>query len=48
MTKLSEKTIEAIEKSLSHENPLEIRVERDKVVLVQLGRKVISKEDYKK
>ncbi len=47
MAKLSEKTIESIEKSLSHDTPLEIRVERDKVVLVQLGRKVISKDDYK-
>lgn len=46
--KLNNKTIETIEKSLSHDTPLEIRVERDKVVLVQLGRKVIIKEDYEK
>jgi hypothetical protein len=46
--KLGSDTIETIERCLSHETPLEIRVERDKVVLVQLGRKVISKDNYEK
>lgn len=44
--KLSKETIETIEKSLTHKTPLEIRVEKDNVVLVELGRKVISKEGF--
>lgn len=44
--KLNEETIKAIENSLSHRTPLEIRVEKENVVLVELGRKVISKETF--
>lgn len=44
--KLNENTIKAIESSLSHKKPLEIKVEKGNVVLVELGRKVISKESY--
>ena len=46
--KLNEETIKAIEKSLTHKTPLEIRVEKENVVLVELGRKVISKEVFEK
>ena len=46
--KLKKETIETIEKSLSHRNPLEIRVEKENVVLVELGRRVISKEPIEK
>ena len=42
--KLSDETIKAIEHSLSHKKPLEIRVEKGNVVLVEINRKVTSKE----
>ncbi|MGN0535732.1 MAG: hypothetical protein ACI4IR_07015 [Eubacterium sp.] len=44
--KLSNETIKAIEHSLSHKKPLEIRVEKGNVVLVEINRKVTSKEPF--
>lgn len=44
--KLPKSTIDAIEDALSHKKSLEIRVERDKIVLIELNRKVKDKSVY--
>jgi len=43
MVKLSPQTIEIIEKSLSHNNPIELKVEKDKVVVISIERKLKGK-----
>ncbi len=44
--KLNESTIKAIEAALTNKKSLEIRIEKNKVVLIELNRKVIDKSPY--
>lgn len=44
--KLKESTIKAIEDALSHKKSLEIRIEKNNVVLIELSRKVRDKSPY--
>lgn len=44
--KLNESTIRAIEDALSRKKSLEIRIERNNVVLIELNRKVKDKSPY--
>lgn len=44
--KLNESTIKAIEEALSHKKSLEIRIEKDNVVLIELNRKVKDKSPF--
>lgn len=44
--KLKESTIRAIEEALSHKKSLEIRIEKDNVVLIELNRKVKDKSSF--
>ncbi len=44
--KLSETTIKAIEDALSHKKSLEIRIEKNNVVLIELNRKLKDKSPY--
>jgi hypothetical protein len=44
--KLNIETIKAIENSLNHKKPLEIRIEKGNVVLVEINRKVLNKISY--
>lgn len=44
--KLNESTIKAIEDALSRKKSLEIRIEKENVVLVELSRKVKDKSPY--
>lgn len=43
---LKKSTIKAIEAALNNKKSLEIRIEKDKVVLIELNRKVIDKSPY--
>ncbi len=43
---LKKSTIKAIEAALNNKKSLEIRFEKDKVVLIELNRKVIDKSPY--
>lgn len=44
--RLNESTIKAIEEALSHKKSLEIRIEKDNVVLIELNRKVKDKSSF--
>lgn len=44
--KLAPKTIKAIEECLEKKVPLEIKIEKGSVVIVELNRKVKSKESF--
>ena len=44
--KLNKSTIKAIEAALTNKKSLEIRIEKNKVVLIELNRKVIDKSSY--